>query len=490
MSEEQLDEPDIKKQALTGFKWVALGKGVATAYSFIITLMMVRLLAPADYGMQAMWEPAIELAALLGVFCLDQSLVRHKVRDKRILAELFGILILTNAFAAIVLLVLAPYIAAYFKVEELARILRVMSLLIIIAPLRVIPNALLDSQMKFKMKAQIEIASIILASTLGIFMAYLGLGVWALVFTMLTDAFLKIVLMALRNPWIIRPRFTILYSQSVVRYALRMMGAAAAVLIGAKATSVVAGPILGAELMGLYTVAITLALLPMVKLMPIMNQVLFPTFANIKNVEVRSYYLKILQISSIIVFPVAVGMAVTAGLIVTVVLGSQWASLVALLASLAVLTPVRMISQFSYTVLNASGSARRVANITVGVALTNILLLYPATLLGGLYGLIALSYALRILEYGLTVRALNLELGVRLGEQLDSLKAAAMSSCVMVLVLFICHLMPNVVASEKIQLAAHVLIGAAVYCASLALFFGAQMKALIRLIHNKRVRPQ
>ena len=480
MPQEELEKDEVKQRAVAGFKWVALGKGVATAYSFVITLLMVRLLSPADYGKQAMWEAPIELAVMLGVFCLDQSLIRHKVRDPRVLSELFGLLILASSSSAVILYLMAPAIAIYFGVEGLAEIIRVLTIIVLVAPLRVIPNALLDSQMRFKIKALIEISAIITASTSGLLLAYLGCGVWALVGVMLIDAFMKIGLMALYNPWIIRPSFKVVHAKPVVRYASRLMIGATALLVGSKATSIIAGPILGAEEIGLYAVAVTFALLPMVKLMPIINQVLFPTFANLRQEsDVKGYYLSILRICTILVFPLAIGMAVTATQLVSVVFGSKWVSMGVLLAWLAALTPLRLVSQLSATVLNASGSASRVSKMTVFISFANVICVYPMTAWWGLYGLVALSYLLRIVEYIWTVRMLESELRISCRDQLRQIKMAAVCSCLMFAAVMLGHELASGSLSDKTLLFFEVVLGGGVYVVSMMVLYGRQVKSMV-----------
>ena len=106
--QEPVDEPSLRAKLLSGAKWSVVLRLVTQTYKWVITLVMVRLLTPEDYGFNAMLEAPIEILALVGTLGIDAAIIRYGAKDHRTLSAAFGLLLITNLAAFSALFTSAP----------------------------------------------------------------------------------------------------------------------------------------------------------------------------------------------------------------------------------------------------------------------------------------------------------------------------------------------------------------------------------------------
>jgi O-antigen/teichoic acid export membrane protein len=304
-------ETELRAKLISGAKWATVVRFASQAFSWVITLIMVRLLTPADYGLNAMIEVPIELLMLFSTLGMDAAIIRFGKRDAEQLASTFGLLLLLNMLFFLILLLSAGMIADYFKEPRLTALIQVTALVFVLAPFRIIPNALLDMDLDFKLKAQVELVGSVVSSLIALLLALAGAGVWALVASIVVGTVFRAVPLMYLRPWIVRPVLRIGPVRELLNYGMVIMAGGAIGVISAKALSLLAGPHLGVEVLGFYAVASVLAMLPMSKVMPILQQTMFPAFAQLKEqpATARKYLLKSLELSALIIFPLTIGMA-------------------------------------------------------------------------------------------------------------------------------------------------------------------------------------
>ena len=385
-------ETELRAKLISGAKWATVVRFASQAFSWVITLIMVRLLTPADYGLNAMIEVPIELLMLFSTLGMDAAIIRFGKRDAEQLASTFGLLLLLNMLFFLILLLSAGMIASYFKEPRLTALIQVTALIFVLTPFRVIPNALLDMDLDFKLKSQVELAASVISALVALLLALAGAGVWALVAAILLNTVLRAGPLMYLRPWILRPALRIAPVRELLNYGVVIMAGGAIGVISAKALSLLAGPHLGVEVLGFYAVASVFSMLPMSKVMPILQQTMFPAFAQLKDqpAMARKYLLKSLELAALIIFPLTIGMACVSGHLVTVVFGDKWRAISLPLTILAALGPLRLVNQIFHGPLNAIGHAKSVTTINfISLAVLSGGALYAAS--HGLMGLIYLT---------------------------------------------------------------------------------------------------
>lgn len=489
-SSEVVDEPGLRAKLLSGAKWSVMLRLVTQIYSWAITLLMVRLLTPQDYGLNAMVEAPIEVLALLGTLGVDAALIRSGIRDPRRLASAFGFLLAVNSLLFVVLFVGAPWIADYFNAPQLETLIRVAAVIFVLAPFRIIPNALLDMDLDFKLKAQVELKATVIASLVGFGLALAGAGVWALVAVIVVSAILKAALLAWCRPWFLRPALDWTLSRPLILYGLTIIAGTMLTMLAGKSVSALGGPLLGAEALGLYAVASLFSYLPINKTMPIIQQVLFPAYARLAKdpALTRKYILNAMELSFITIVPAGIGMAVVAEALVATFFGERWINVAAPLAILSALTPVRLLHLMFQSPLNANGRAKLVS----GLAALNLVLFSIGVIPAASYGvpglLVLSALAISILATVTTTmscRVFNLPVKDLLRAIIRPLIACA----VMALAVYairgqLAGWPPGVV------LAVEVAIGAVGYSLTLYLLMGERLNQLRRVLLTRNAPVQ
>jgi O-antigen/teichoic acid export membrane protein len=482
---EPVDEPSLRARLLSGAKWSVALRLVTQTYRWVITLVMVRLLTPEDYGLNAMLEAPIEILALVGTLGVDAALIRYGVRDTARLAAAFGWLLVVNALLLLALFLGAPFIAAYFNEPELTALVRVVAVVFVLAPFRVLPNALLDMNLDFKLKAQVELKATIVASAVGLALALLGAGVWALVAVSVITAVLTAAILAWYRPWFVRPSLDLALARPLIMFGLTVIGSGFVTLLAGKTVSVLGGPIVGAEVLGLFAVASLLSYLPINKAMPIVQQTLFPAYAKLaqKPEQVRNYMLNVFELCFIAIVPVGIGIAAVATPLVAAVLGERWLHAAVPLALLSLLTPLRLLNLLCHAPLSATGHAGAVATLSV----VNLGLMACGVLLAARHGLMGLIIVSAVVATALAAGSQTMA-AWRLGLQPIGVLGVIWRP------LLACALMGaaawNVVDRTAdlhplVSLALSVPVGAAVFVGSLWLLMGARLRRIWQVLAHR-----
>ncbi|OHX64941.1 lipopolysaccharide biosynthesis protein [Flammeovirga pacifica] len=172
---------NLKKKTTTAFIWDFIGRIGNQGVGFIISIFLARLLEPEEYGLMAMINVIIGMSMVFADMGLGGSLIQRK----RLLPVHYNSVFWFNtsiaALLSISLFLSAPYVAHFYERPELLNITRVMSLSFTINGLATIQNTYLKKQLIFKYFVQFRMVGAIISGILGIYLAFKGYGVWALV---------------------------------------------------------------------------------------------------------------------------------------------------------------------------------------------------------------------------------------------------------------------------------------------------------------------
>jgi O-antigen/teichoic acid export membrane protein len=433
MDKQQTHTETIHK-ILSGARWAVVLRLIGQAISWVSTIIVVRFISPEDYGLNAMLEAPAELLLLLSTLGLDLALVRARTVTERELRSIFGWLLVINSILFLTYFFGATLIAAYFNEPRLELLGRVLSFVFLLTPFRVVPNALLDRELKFKLRAFAELIANVSASIATLALAIWGAGVWALVLGVMINRILLTALLLILHPWIIVPSLNF----SAVRGMMTLGGVMflwiSLVLIADKLAILIAGPILGAELLGIFEVTFQFALLPLIKVMPIINPIMFPAFSKFQDRrDLATHYLeKSLGLVALGLFPVMLGTASIAHEFVATVLGEKWLAVATPLALLSVAMPFRMTTSFLRPVLNSMGRP----DLALRSVIVALLALLPLVTIGahqGVIGLVAAIATTELIVAFATILLSKAALDITLAKIGKSLRPAIVSSFVMAL---------------------------------------------------------
>lgn len=485
MSHKQ-DSQELVQKILSGTRWVAMLRLTTQTFSWISTIIVVRFISPQDYGLNTMLEAPLELMLLLSTLGLDVALVQSKRLEQDIVRSAFGWLLIINGALFLAYFFGGPLLAAYFNEPSLSALAKTLAFVFLLAPFRVIPNAQLDRELKFKLKAQVELVSTVCATILTLTLAILGAGVWALVIGVLVNRGLQALLLMLRHPWFVLPTFNIKIAGQLIAFGGITAAAGAVTLISGKLVHFIAGPELGAAKLGLYAVSMQFALLPLAKFMSMINPSLLPAFSKFQDQrELASHYLeKSLGIVSLAIFPAVIGMACIADTFVTTVLGTRWSEAALPLALLSLLMPLRMITLFLRPVMTSMGRA----DLAFKSSLTLLCILPPLALFGVQYGVVGLVISWLVAEPIVTLNTMRMSrhaLPTTITGQFRSLLPALVCTAIMAATVLGMRAALEF-SNNLVDLVSSVVAGATSYYLALRLLFPADMLNGLRLLTGKR----
>ncbi|MBV5347572.1 lipopolysaccharide biosynthesis protein [bacterium] len=483
--DERVEEGLLRKKLITGAKWATALRIASQSLSWVVTLIMVRLLAPHDYGLNAMIEVPIELLMLFSTMGIDAAIIRYGQKNAEQLSAVFGFLLLINGIFFLALLFSAGQIAAYFNEPQLAGLLQATAVVFVLAPFRTIPNALLDMALDFKLKSQVELSATIVASLVSLVLAALGAGVWALVAAILLNAIVRAALLAYLRPWVLRPTLRLAPIRDLLKYGMVIIAGGAIAVIGGKMVNMLAGPILGTETLGFFAVASVFAMLPMSKVMPIVHQTMFPAFAKLhaQPEQIKIYILKSLELASVVIFPLTIGMSVVADQLVPIIFGERWQPIALPLAILSAMSIFRLINQIFNGPLNATGNASLVLKMQVLILLIFSIGAIPASAFG-LMGLVILSVMSIVVQLLMTLIICVRIFNILIFDIFLAIRAALFSVLIMASILIFIKWYVNYNTPSFIYLILIVGLGALIYLCCLFLIFKEKYNELISIFNK------
>lgn len=195
------DNSTLKRKTLSGVFWQLLQKGSTQVVAFVVSIVLARLVDPAEFGIVALTSIFMAVAGVLSDSGLGASLVQKKEIDELDKNTVFYFGLLLSICLYGILFVCAPYIARMNKVEELTSIIRVAGLGLLLSSFGSVQSSLVTRRMDFKKYFYATLVSTIISAVVGLGMAFKGYGVWSLVAQGLVRTVMGIVVLFSMVRW-------------------------------------------------------------------------------------------------------------------------------------------------------------------------------------------------------------------------------------------------------------------------------------------------
>jgi O-antigen/teichoic acid export membrane protein len=449
-------------QAIAGLKWSASAKLVTQVVSWAVTLLVIRLLTPADYGLMALSAVVLSILSGIAELGLGASVIQSRELSDTDLRRVAGALLVLNVVCFIAACASAPLIASVFGHAELAPIVRVAAIQLVLNAFAAIPESLAYRHLRFGWLAVIDIATGLTTSAATLGLALAGAGVWALVLGSLLGCAVRTVLLLVAGGFV-RPSFRMGGIGPLLRFGGAWSGARFAWQLTYQADVLIAGRFLAEEAVGAYSVAVQLANMPLQKVMVIVNQVAFPAIARLQEElpRVRHRLLYGIRLLTFAAIPCLWGLGAVAPELVDVVLGEQWLVVVLPLQLIAIVTPLRMLANLLATATAGLGRA----DVELVNTLVSLVVFVGAYLIGvrfGVGGLAAAYVAGTVVSFALNVPRNLRVLGMSLAQIGAAARGSALSGASMIAAVTATRL-GLVDMDEAVRLPLLVGVGAVVY---------------------------
>jgi O-antigen/teichoic acid export membrane protein len=323
-------------------------------------------------------------------------------------------------------------VAAFFSEPILVPILRVLSLQFLLLVFETLPRARLEQGLDFRSQSLISLGANWLGGLTTLTLASTGWGVWALVWGRLVSTAATTLALNVAAPSLCLPSFSL----AMVRRALSFGGIVTlergAWQFFSDADKVIGGRLWSDVTLGLYSVAQDLATMPMHRTGSLISSIGLPAFSQVQGRldDLRFYLLKATRITSVLSFPIFIGLAVTAPEAIAVLLGAKWPAAAPLLQILALIMPLRMVSTLLPPALWSIGRP----GISAGNVLIAALVIPSACLIGAQWGAVGMAMAwlgAYPLVFGITLQRSGGVLGLGVEDFGRAMRAPALASLAM-----------------------------------------------------------
>jgi PST family polysaccharide transporter len=347
----------LRQRALQGVVWSVIQKWGREAISFVVLVTLSRLLAPEAFGLVAM---ALVFTAFVQIF-LDQGFSAAIVQRADIEPEHLNTAFWISVSSGVVLtagtVAASGLIGAFFDQPRLGPVVKVLSLGFILTALSSTQMAILQRQLAFKSLALRSITANMVGGVVGVSFAFAGFGVWSLVAQKLAGNLAGVIVLWRASDW--RPGFKLStkHYKELFTFGVSVVGNNILKVFVRRSNDFLIGYFLGATLLGYYTVGYKLLLVLLRLVTGIINSVAFPTFSRLQHnrERMRSAFYKVTQYTSLLAFPVFLGLAVLAPDLIPAIFGEKWAPSVPVLQVLAFIGILESVQAFNGSIMRASG---------------------------------------------------------------------------------------------------------------------------------------
>jgi PST family polysaccharide transporter len=317
---------NLKGRSLRGGLLTLSSQGTQFLFQSIATVLLARLLTPADFGLVAMVTAITGLGQAFADFGLSEATIQRQEISHAQVSTLFWINVGIGLALMLATAASAPVLAWFYREPRLKVITLVVSFTFLFGGLRVQHNALLKRQMRFLALAIRDIAAYAIAVPLAITMAWRGAGYWAIIALPLTLNFTQMALSWLLVRWIPGLPRRDANVGSMVSFGGKVAASYVIGNVNRSADSVLIGWHWGAHPLGLYSRAYNLLMLPVRQLSTPAGSVAVPAFSRLQNDPERfaRYYLRMANLMMWITTPLFGFLFVAAQPVIILVLGHQW----------------------------------------------------------------------------------------------------------------------------------------------------------------------
>lgn len=326
--------PDnLKRKTKKGLYWTAINNFANYGIQFIIGIVMARLLSPDDYGIAAL--PGVFMA-LAGVFIdsgFSGAMVRKPDLTEEDLSTAFYYSIGIGVVCYVILFAISPFVADFYNVPLLENLMRVTALSFLINPLNSPQRIILSRRLDFKTPAKVSVITKIIMGVVGITIAYMGFGVWALVLSSLFSNILSLALNWYIVKWYPKTGWNKASFHYLWGYGNKLM---ASYLLGNLYENIVpvfVGKYYSPTQLGVYNRAEGYGRLLSANATGILQGVTFPVLSKMQDDKefLRHSYRKILRVSAFVIFPLMMMLAALARPLIIVMITEKWEASIILL---------------------------------------------------------------------------------------------------------------------------------------------------------------
>lgn len=316
----------LKKKTVKGVGWSFVDNIANSGITFLVGLVLARILTPVEYGVMAMVTIFIAISNSIVDSGFSNALIR-KIKIERVdYNTVFYFNLVVSLFLYLVLFLCAPAISTFFKEPILVDVMRVIGWILVINALAIIPRTILVRNVDFKTQTKVSLISSILSGVIGIGMALTGFGVWSLIGQQLSRQLLNTIFLWFFCRW--RPvwEFSVQSFKELFGFGSKLLLSGLLNTIYNDIYSLVIGRCYSAADLGQYTRASQFNTIFSSNLTTVVQRVSYPVLSSIQNEEerLREAYRRVIKVTMLVTFACMLGLAAVAKPLLVMLIGEKW----------------------------------------------------------------------------------------------------------------------------------------------------------------------
>lgn len=317
---------ELKEKTVSSLFWRFLERCGAQGVTFTVSIVLARLLAPEIYGVISL---VTVFTAILQVFVdsgMGNALIQKKDADDLDFSSVFFFNLVMCIFLYLLLFFSAPLIASFYHNSELTPVIRVLGITLLIAGIRNVQQAYVSRALQFRRFFFATLGGTIGAAAIGIAMAYLGFGIWALVAQNLFNAAADTMILWLTVKWQPRLKFSVTRLKGLLRYGWKLLASALLHTFYTNLRTLIIGELYTPADLAYYEKGQSFPMLIISNINTSIDSVLLPAMSGVQDNRetVKMITRRSIVTSSYLIWPMMVGLAVVAKPLVLLLLTERW----------------------------------------------------------------------------------------------------------------------------------------------------------------------
>lgn len=347
----------LKDKTVSSVFWSTIERFSVQGIHFLLTILIARFVTPSDYGLIAMLGVFMAICQVFIDSGFSNALIQKQKRTETDYSTVFYFNIIISVLIYLLLYFCAPLIARFYHEKDLLLVTQILGLNLVINAFSVVQKAKLTIELNFKKQAIASLIAVIVSGLVGVYLAYIGYGVWAIAIQSLLNNFLNTILLWYITKWKPYLCFSMQSFKQLFGFGSKLLLSGLLHTLYVNIYNVIIGKYFSSTNLGYYNRAYTIAYFPSSNLSNIMARALYPIQCSIQNndKQLQIVFLQHIRVTSYVVFPLMVGLGILAEPLVKLILTDKWLPIVPLLQIMCVAYAWEPIMLLNCNLLNAKG---------------------------------------------------------------------------------------------------------------------------------------
>ena len=381
-------EESLSERVVKGGFWVFSLRLIERGFSLVRLIILARLLSPNDFGLLGISLLAL---SILGVFTqtgFESALIQRKENTEKYLNSAWTVQIIRGLFLFSVLFIISPLVGGFFNTPRASLIIRFLALTQILGAFKNIGIIYFTKELEFNKKFVYSFVSSLVDIIVSVSLAFILRNVWALVWGLLAGSFTSLILSYILSSYRPRIEFNLEKIKELFSFGKWILGSNILIFFVTQGDDIFVGKLLGPLALGLYQMAYRFSNMPATEITHVISQVTFPAYSKMQDnlPRLRESYLRVLQLTAFLAFPIAGLIFILAPDFTRLFLGEKWMPMVPAMQVLCIFGATRSIAATIGPLLYSVGRPKIQSKLSSLQLLAMLIIIYPLTVKWGILG--------------------------------------------------------------------------------------------------------